>query len=80
MSSSMVIKVSLGDDLRRVPVADPGAFGFANLGETFRSMFAEKLPSDFAVQYVDDEGDTIVVSSDGESRYHRRPLLLPPAP
>ena len=63
----MVLKVSLGDDLRRIPVKEPASFSFSDLSATFRSMFTDQLPADFAVQYVDDEGDTIVVSSNGES-------------
>jgi hypothetical protein len=66
MSTSMILKVSLGDDLRRIPVQAPASFSFTDLGATLRSMFTDNLPQDFAVQYVDDEGDTIVVSSGGE--------------
>jgi hypothetical protein len=66
MSTSMILKVSLGDDLRRIPVQAPASFSFTDLGATFRSMFTDNLPQDFAVQYVDDEGDTIVVSSNAE--------------
>jgi hypothetical protein len=67
MSTSMILKVSLGDDLRRIPVQAPASFSFTDLGATFRSMFTDNLPQDFAVQYVDDEGDTIVVSSNGKN-------------
>jgi aerobic-type carbon monoxide dehydrogenase small subunit (CoxS/CutS family) len=63
----MLVKVALGADLRRIPVPEPDALTFASLCSTLYELFPS-LPEgqSLAVQYVDDEGDKIVASSDTE--------------
>eukprot|EP00742_Colponemidia_sp_Colp-10_P000850 GILJ01000923.1.p1 GENE.GILJ01000923.1~~GILJ01000923.1.p1 ORF type:complete len:671 (-),score=100.90 GILJ01000923.1:153-2165(-) len=62
---NQVLKLVLGDDIRRIPQAPTT---FSNLLDMARTSFGSALPSAFTVQYRDDEGDTIPVSSDLELR------------
>jgi hypothetical protein len=74
MSVSVVLKVSLHNDpsqLHRVPIPNPANCSFGDLSAIFQAMFTDKLPSNFCVQYVDDEGDTIIVSNSGEKLAYR---------
>jgi len=63
---NFVLKISLDEDLRRISVDDYAAFSFGKLGETLLTLFGDSMPKNYQVQYVDDEGDKIVVSSDEE--------------
>jgi len=63
---NFVLKISLDGDLRRISVDDYAAFSFGKLGETLLTLFGDSMPKNYQVQYVDDEGDKIVVSSDEE--------------
>eukprot|EP00743_Colponemidia_sp_Colp-15_P001546 GILK01001688.1.p1 GENE.GILK01001688.1~~GILK01001688.1.p1 ORF type:complete len:665 (+),score=86.75 GILK01001688.1:126-2120(+) len=62
---NQVLKLVLGDDIRRIPQAPTT---FSSLLEVATTSFGSALPSTFTVQYRDDEGDTIPVSSDLELR------------
>jgi hypothetical protein len=61
---AFVLKISLDDDLRRISVPDYSVFSFTALCEKLHALFAEEMPKDYTVQYVDDEGDEIVAGSD----------------
>lgn len=63
---AFVLKILLADDLRRISVQDYTAFSFVELGNTLLSLFGDSLPQNYTVQYIDDEEDQIVVSSDDE--------------
>jgi hypothetical protein len=64
-TSKMILKVSIDDGpLHRITVQAPASISFGELVTRFRSTFTDL--QDFAVQYVDDEGDDIVVSNSGE--------------
>jgi hypothetical protein len=65
---NFVLKISLDGDLRRISVNDYAAFSFGKLGETLLTLFGDSMPKNYQVQYIDDEGDHIVVSSDDELR------------
>jgi aerobic-type carbon monoxide dehydrogenase small subunit (CoxS/CutS family) len=67
MDSSLILKVALGDDLRRIPVPAPSELSYSSLCCTLGALFPSlKDHVGLAVQYVDDEGDSIVASSDAE--------------
>jgi len=65
---AFVLKISLDGDLRRISVPDYSAFTFTALSETLLALFGDSMPKHYTVQYIDDEGDQIVVSSDDELR------------
>lgn len=62
--SKLTIKLSFGDDLRRVTV-DPASFSFQQLKETIARLYSSLKPSDLdrlALKYVDDEQDLVTVT------------------
>lgn len=60
-----IIKVSLGNDIRRIAVEK--LMSYSTLVQLIRNMFAsELLDSNFVLRYTDDEGDDVLVSTDVE--------------
>jgi len=60
----VVIKLQLGNDIRRVNVTGP--LSFKDLNDLAKTLFEANLPQSFQFKYKDDEGDLITVSSDRE--------------
>jgi len=62
MSNKLTLKISFGDDLRRLSV-DTTSFTFAQLRETVRKLYG--LPqldaNTFVLKYIDDEEDLVTV-------------------
>ena len=67
-TGSLVLKVALGDDLRRISTPS-GECTYADLCRTLRTLWPTQLPAEparLAISSIDDEGDTILARSDAE--------------
>lgn len=61
--SKLTIKLSFGDDLRRVTI-DPATFTFAQLKATIARLYTSLAPSEvdrLVIKYLDDEEDLVTV-------------------
>mmetsp|Transcript_21460 Transcript_21460/g.31122 ORF Transcript_21460/g.31122 Transcript_21460/m.31122 type:complete len:415 (+) Transcript_21460:94-1338(+) len=67
---SLKLSFNQGKDVRRVSIQDPQELSYNELTDTVRTLFSNNISSDcdFILNWVDDEGDEVVVSSDIEVR------------
>jgi hypothetical protein len=68
MAGKITVKLSYGDDLRRLTV-DPTTFTFPQLKETIKRLYASLSSVDvdgLVVKYLDDEEDLVTISSNEE--------------
>lgn len=60
----LVLKVSLGDDLRRLNIADNVPLNAFK--QTVANLFGSALSSAFVLKYVDEDGDNVTIHTDND--------------
>jgi next-to-BRCA1 protein 1 len=62
----VVLKVTYGNEIRRITVDDSQAFSYKDLRALLKKLHHNTLPAQFEIKYLDDENDKVTISSDRE--------------